>query len=194
MIFTTYIKFFFLMTPFFSLLMFLILTKNSLESRKKLALKTTLTISILVSILLFFGNHIFFMLGITLEAFRVGAGALLFITAISLINGPLPSEPLEDINSSIVVPLAIPITIGPGTIGAILVMGASLEETSEVLKGWLALYLAVFSIGLLLYFANEIEKVTKKSGLIVLSKITGLVLAALSAQMVLSGIKGFFEI
>ncbi|MDY0237627.1 MAG: MarC family protein, partial [Campylobacterales bacterium] len=193
-IFTTYIKFFFLMTPFFSLLMFLILTKNSLESRKKLALKTTLTISILVSILLFFGNHIFFMLGITLEAFRVGAGALLFITAISLINGPLPSEPLEDINSSIVVPLAIPITIGPGTIGAILVMGASLEETSEVLKGWLALYLAVFSIGLLLYFANEIEKVTKKSGLIVLSKITGLVLAALSAQMVLSGIKGFFEI
>ena len=182
------------MTPFFSLLMFLILTKNSLESRKKLALKTTLTISILVSILLFFGNHIFFMLGITLEAFRVGAGALLFITAISLINGPLPSEQLEDINSSIVVPLAIPITIGPGTIGAILVMGASLEETSEVLIGWLALYLAVFSIGLLLYFANEIEKVTKKSGLIVLSKITGLVLAALSAQMVLSGIKGFFEI
>ena len=87
------------MTPFFSLLMFLILTKNSLESRKKLALKTTLTISILVSILLFFGNHIFFMLGITLEAFRVGAGALLFITAISLINGPLPSEPLEEINS-----------------------------------------------------------------------------------------------
>ena len=73
-------------------------------------------------------------------------------------------------------------------------MGASLEETSEVLKGCLALNLAVFSIGLLLYFANEIEKVTKKSGLIVLSKITGLVLAALSAQMVLSGIKGFFEI
>ena len=97
----------------------------------------------------------------------------------------------KDISQLAVVPLAIPVTIGPGTIGILLVMGASFEDTSSMLMGSLALVWAVLVIGIMLYSSSLIERIIGKQGLLVISKITGLFLAALSAQIVFTGIKNF---
>jgi multiple antibiotic resistance protein len=144
-------------------------------------------------ILVFFGKHIFEIFGITLDAFRIGAGALLFLSAVDLIKGSKEGTKAhpDDLNDLAVVPLAIPITIGPGTIGILLVMGATFENTSSMFTGSLALISAVLVIGLMLYSSTFIEKVVGKQGLLVISKITGLFLAALSAQIVFTGIKNF---
>ncbi|MGE4463277.1 MAG: MarC family protein, partial [Arcobacter sp.] len=131
--------------------------------------------------------------GITLDAFRIGAGALLFITAVELVKGNKDSTKVgdKDISQLAVVPLSIPVTIGPGTIGILLVMGATFENTSSMLVGSLALICAVLVIGIMLYSSSLIEKIIGKHGLLVISKITGLFLAALSAQIVFTGIKNF---
>lgn len=191
---STFLKMFFIMTPFFVLSVFLTVTNEATNSeRKTLAIKVTISVIVTSLILLFFGKHIFSVFGITLDAFRIGAGALLFLTAVELIKGNKDTAKAEDkaLNDLAVVPLAIPVTIGPGTIGILLVMGASFETTSSLVVGSLALICAVLVVGFMLYTSSVIEKLVGKQGLLVISKITGLFLAALSAQIVFTGVKNF---
>ena len=190
----TFLKMFFIMTPFFVLSVFLTVTQDATsEQKKSLAIKVTLSVIITSLILVFFGQHIFKIFGITLDAFRIGAGALLFLSAVELVKGNKDSGKVgnKDISQLAVVPLAIPVTIGPGTIGILLVMGATFDNTSSMIMGSLALICAVLVIGIMLYTSSIIEKVLGKQGLLVISKITGLFLAALSAQIMFTGIKNF---
>ncbi|CAI8231501.1 MAG: Uncharacterised protein [Arcobacter lacus] len=188
---------FFIMTPFFVLSVFLTVTNDAtVKEKKALAIKVTVSVIAASLILLFFGKHIFSIFGITLDAFRIGAGALLFLTAIELVKGSKDSSSMtnKDISQLAVVPLAIPITIGPGTIGILLVMGATFDKTSSLIMGSLALVCAVLVIGFMLYSSTIFEKVIGKQGLLVISKITGLFLAGISAQIVFTGIKNFLEL
>ncbi len=106
-IISTFIKFFFLMTPFFVLSVFLVMTKDEdTKTKKRLALHVSSAVILICTILLFFGNYIFEIFGITLDAFRIGAGSLLFLTAVSLVQGPSTDTPIKDTNSIAVVPLA----------------------------------------------------------------------------------------
>ncbi len=194
--FAIYVKFFFIMTPFFVTTIFLSMTKGIDESdKKRLAIKVTLAISITCLIILFFGKYIFELFGITLDAFRIGAGALLFLTAVDLVQKDINAEPTckADILKHAVVPLAIPVTVGPGTVGALMVMGADMDGFEDLILGSSALLAAIFSIGLLLYLSGHIEKLIGRTGLIVFSKVTGLVLSALSAQLIFTGIKNFLH-
>ncbi|AFL68494.1 MarC family protein [Sulfurospirillum barnesii] len=194
--FAIFVKFFFIMTPFFVTTIFLSMTKGIDEGdKKRLAIKVTLAISITCLIILFFGKYIFELFGITLDAFRIGAGALLFLTAVDLVQKDVNAEPTckADILKHAVVPLAIPVTVGPGTVGALMVMGADMNGFDDMLLGSGALLCAIMSIGVLLYLSGHIEKLIGRTGLIVLSKITGLVLAALAAQLIFTGIKNFFH-
>ncbi|WP_419777132.1 MarC family protein [Malaciobacter marinus] len=192
-----YLKMFFIMTPFFVLSVFLTVTNEStIKQRHALAIKTTISVIIMSLVLLFFGQHIFAVFGITLDAFKIGAGALLFLTAVELINGNKDRQEIN--NKSVldlaVVPLAIPVTMGPGTIGVLLVMGAEFNTFAKLMIGSLALVMAIFTIGVMLYLSSHIEKIVGKQGLMVISKITGLFLAALSAQIIFSGIKSFLNL
>ena len=194
---STFLKMFFIVTPFFVLSVFLTLTQDATPKEKKaLAIKVTISVIIASLILLFFGKHIFSVFGITLDAFRIGAGALLFLTAVELVKGSKDGAKAsdKDISQLAVVPLAIPVTIGPGTIGILLVMGATFESKASLIMGSLALVSAVVVIGLMLYTSTVFERLIGKQGLLVISKITGLFLAALSAQIVFTGIKGFLEL
>lgn len=192
-----YIKFFFIMTPFFVLSMFLSMTKDLVDThKKKIAIKVTTAIIVTCLILLYFGQFIFDLFGITLDAFKIGAGALLFLNALDLIKQDVNEKVScpTDISKHTVVPLAIPITVGPGTIGALLVMGAGMDTVSSLAIGSLALVSSIVSVGAMLYLSTSIKRIVGDTGLIVLSKITGLVLSALSAQLIFSGIKSFLNL
>jgi len=194
--FAIYVKFFFIMTPFFVTTIFLSMTKGIDESdKKRLAIKVTLAISITCLIILFFGKYIFELFGITLDSFRIGAGALLFLTAVDLVQKDINVEATckTDILKHAVVPLAIPVTVGPGTVGALMIMGADMDGLEDLMLGSSALLSAIFSIGLLLYLSGHIERLIGRTGLVVFSKVTGLVLSALSAQLIFTGIKNFLH-
>jgi len=186
-----YIKFFFLLTPFFVLSAFLAYTRDmELRAQRVLALRVTTAVVVACLVLYFFGNFIFSVFGITVDAFRIGAGGLLFLSAVTLVRGQrtVPEETEGDIS---VVPLAIPITVGPAATGALLVMGAEEQTYLERLVGSGALCLAVASIGLMLILAAPIDRIVGRNGLAILSKLTGLILSALAAQIIFTGIKNF---
>lgn len=189
---SVFIKFFFLLTPFFVLTMFLALTEGmSRSERHKTAVQVAVSVVVVTQVLFHFGTVIFDVFGITVDSFRIGAGSLLFLSAVALVRGRKAGAPGEEEDGNIaVVPLAIPITVGPATIGALLIMGATLEGHDK-LMGSLALVAAVFCVGVILYLSSHVQRLVGSMGLSVLTKITGLILSALAAQIVFTGIRNF---
>jgi multiple antibiotic resistance protein len=192
------IRFLFLLAPFFVVTMFLALTRGQSAAEKTSVIRRSTVSALILGLVLFFAGPLLFnAIGITLNSFRIGAGSLLFLTAISLVtNGTrnhatgLPDEDRDDIA---VVPLAIPVMIGPATIGAILVYGAELNSVSEVSGGLLGLVSGLFIMAVLLHLSGYLEKVLGKNGLNIMSKVSGLILSAMAAELVLTGIAGFIE-
>ena len=123
-----FVKIFFLLTPFFVLSVYVTLTRGEEEiSRRKLAARTTIAVLVIAMVLYLFGEQIFRYLGITLDAFRIGSGIVLLLSGIEVVRGsgiPTGVRQSNDDGDISVVPLAIPYTVGPGTVGTLLVMGA----------------------------------------------------------------------
>ena len=188
------IKLFFLLTPFFVLSVFLSMTEDlTVAEQRKLALRVTLSVMIICLVLYFAGNPIFSTLGITLDGFRIGTGSLLFLSAVSLVSGKRQRPEVKDDQDVAVVPLAIPITVGPATIGTLLILGAEFDTTAQKLVGTAALLSACICVGALLYTASSMKRIIGPTGLSILTKITGLVLSAMAAQIIFTGIRNFLS-
>ena len=195
-----FLKFVFLLTPFFVLSMFLSMTQGwAMRQKRLLALRIGIAAFCTCMILLFFGKWIFEAFDITLDAFRIGGGALLFLSAVGLVNGKVEDKkPLavEDDSEAIisdiaVVPLAIPVTVGPGTIAALLVIGADASTVKTHLLSAGALALALFCLTSILFVATWIEQKFGRHVIVILSKVTGLILAAMASQMIFTGVRSF---
>ena len=193
--FAVFVKFFFILTPFFIIAVFLAMTENeTVEVRHALAVRITIAVVIISLILFFAGMTIFTTLGITVDAFRIGAGALLFLSGVSLVNGKLELPAAKrSIMDLAVVPLAIPVTLGPGSVGALVVMSTETTSLTACLLTALAIVVASLAVGVLLYLSAEIKRLIGRSGISMLSKLTGLILAALSSHMMFTGIAAYLK-
>ena len=190
-----YLKIFFMLTPFFVLSAFISLTRDFEDIEKKqLAIKVTIAVLIISFVIYLFGKHIFVLFGITLDAFRIGAGTILFLSALSMLEDDNASVSSTNKRDIAVVPLAIPMTVGPGVIGVLLVMGAEAGSFMERVNIGLALCLAVVTVGGMLYISAGIKKIIGKQGLIILPKITGLFVSAIAAQIIFTGIQNFLHL
>ena len=188
------VKLFLLLTPFFVLSFFIATTSNlELRKRKALALRTALAIGVICIVLFLFGELIFRYLGITLDAFRLGCGLVLLLTGIDLVrdSGTPKARECEPGDDPAVVPLAIPCTVGPGTIGTLLVMGSEVASPQMRLFDCGAIICAFFGVGLVLFFADGVTRVLKRRGVNILIKLTGMYLVALAAQIMADGFCGF---
>lgn len=192
-IFTSlFLKLFFLFTPFSALTLFLMMTNGyEQQERHKVARHVAFSIAIISTILLFFGNLIFSLLGITLDAFRVGAGVLLFLSAVNLAQSKPVQAPTGGSQDIAVVPLAIPIIVGPATIGTLMVLGSERGSLAQTLVTLAALASAIACVWLMLRSGPAIEERLGERGINILSKVSGLILAAIAAQMVLAGVASF---
>lgn len=188
--FNIFIKIFFLITPFFVLSTFISLTDSFSPAKRRLtALKMAISIIVVCLILFWFGGAIFNLFGITLDSFRVGTGVLLMLSAITLVRGN--NDEQKDTKRDVsVVPLAIPVAVGPGTIGAIMVLSTELITLPDKIVAITAIITAALLTGLFCLLSEPIRRLLGENGLAVLSKLTGLVIAALAAQFVLTGIRG----
>jgi multiple antibiotic resistance protein len=188
-------KLFFIFCPFLTVSLFLGITRDFKHARRQaFAMKATFAIAALCLSFYFFGSIIFAIFGLTLDAFRIGAGALLFLTAVDLVRGRA-EEPRKAQNESdtekVVVPFSFPIVVGPAVIGVLFVMGADVDTPTMKVAGALAVLAAVLVQGCLLLMATQVEQWMGKTNLAVFSKITGIILAALASQMIFTGIKAF---
>lgn len=185
----TWLKIFFIFTPFLILSIFLGITKDySVLRRRSFALRSITAVAVICFVVYFFGSLIFSLFGITLDAFRIGAGVLLFINAINLVQGHM-STPATGEDDAAIVPFAMPIIVGPAVIGVLFVLGAEASGVEQRIIGAAAVGLAIGCLGGLLLVATRVEKIIGNTQLRIISKITGLILAAMSAQMIFTGIK-----
>ena len=189
--FALYLKLFFLLTPFFVLGTFITLTDGvDSKLRCKLAIRIALGAMCVTLSIYYAGGLIMKVFGITVDAFRGGSGVLLLITAISLVLGKESAthETRPDkLLDMAVVPLATPITAGPATLGALMVMGTTAESIEYKLITAIAIVLACCSIGIMLAVSDKINKVLGHANISILSKITGLILSAIAVQMIVVG-------
>lgn len=183
-------KVFFILSPFFSISMFLLMSREmDGPTRHRCAIRTSLAILVICFVVYFWGSVIFKVLGITVPAFQVGAGTLLFLTAVGMVTGKrseIVTDPDEDFA---VVPLAIPMIVGPGTIGTLLVLGMEIAEMRDKAIAAGAILLAVLLISLFLILAVPIGRLLGQKGLQMMMRLTGLVLTAIAAQIVFTGVR-----
>ncbi len=189
-------KFIFLFAPFFVISMFLALTRGDSKEDKQSIIRRAVTAAGLLSVILFFlGPFLFSAIGITLDSFRIGAGGLLFLTAVSLVNngtrGHATALPKEERDDVAVVPLAMPVIVGPATIGTIMVYGAELKTVAEMATGLFAVLCALVLLAISLVLSGRIERILGKTGLNVLSKVSGLILSAMAAEIFFTGVLSF---
>lgn len=188
-----WLKFFFLLTPFFVLSVFLTYTSHlTMQERRNTAIRVTVAVMIIGGLFVCFGGYLFQLFGITLDAFRVGAGLLLLLSGITLAREGKKAGRGgdEDIKIAAVVPLAIPVTVGPATTGALLVMGADMREKGIQLQTIAGLIAAILTVGAMMYLSAQLEKILGDLGITILSRLTGLILVALASQIMFDGIRG----
>ena len=163
---------------------FISLTHTMSKAQKETLIKRSTLTALLVAVLfLFVGKLVLLLLGITISDFLVAGGAILFIISIRdlLAFGKGTTVPEETIG---VVPLAVPIIVGPAVL-----------TTSLILLNSVGFYPTIFSIvvnillcGLILNFSGNISKVLGDVGSHTLSKIFSLLLGAIGVMLVRRGI------
>jgi multiple antibiotic resistance protein len=185
-------KVFFILSPFFSVSMFLSLSDEMDQpTRHRCAARTSVSILIICFVVYFFGNLIFKVLSITVPSFQIGAGTLLFLNAVRMVTGKHSDLVGDKDDDFSIVPLAIPLIVGPGTIGTLLVLGMEINTNPEKLIAAAAIFLAAACISLFLFLAVPISRWLGHKGLQMMMKVTGLVLTAIAAQIVFTGIRSF---
>ena len=188
------LKFFFLTTPFFALSMFLAMTPELTErERDRLANRVVIAAWIITMLMFLCGQVIFRVFGIGVDAFRIGAGALLFLSAVSLMNPKVNPGDRKEGADIAVVPLAMPVIIGPATCGPLLVMGAEIADWKGRLIAMAAMTTSLYALWVILRMAAWIERHFGMRGLSILMRLTGLILSALSAQMIMTGVAAFLK-
>jgi multiple antibiotic resistance protein len=173
-----YLKMLVLYSPFFVLSCFISLTRGyTVKERKRLAWKVAFG-SMIASVLLFL----------------FGAGSVLFISALGMAQGK-PAVHQENLNQDVtIVPLTIPLTVGPGTIGALLVMSASDNNWDLRLATLLAIVIASLTVGVVLYLSSLFERLMGEQGLQIVSRLMGLFVCALAAQIIFTGVKNYLNL
>lgn len=186
-----------LLNPFAVLSTFIALTgKRSVEQKKIIMIHTCIAALAAGLIVLFSGNIVFKLLDINIDLFKVGGGTVLMICAISLVWGNEKKSPVSDTpDASIsVVPLAIPMAVGPGTAAGLIIIGT--EHGSSLLQlgsNIGALLTGILVLGGVLSLGVWSEKVLNRTTISIITRLTGLFLSAIAAKMILQGIGSFLK-
>jgi len=168
----------------------------SAETRRAIAWRGTAIAAILLVVFAFGGAPLLRALGISLSAFRMAGGILLFLLSIDMvfarpsgIRYPTEPERQEAIerNDIAVFPLAFPLLAGPGALTSIVLLVGN-ESSAAGIAGILAALAAVLALALLgLLYAGHVARLLGVTGANVVGRVLGIVLAALAAQFVLDG-------
>ena len=153
-------------------------------------------------ILLFFGllgNSVLAYLKISFPAFTIAGGIILFIISLEMLFDKRHQRKEEDVNFTSdklsIFPLATPLLAGPAAITSVIVsVSATGNDISKQAIGMLALVAATLTTFIILFLAAKSEKIINKKIISVFSRIVAIVLAGLSIQYILNGIKAFINL
>jgi multiple antibiotic resistance protein len=158
--------------------------------RRRAALQATVVAASVILVFALFGQGILALLGISLPALQVAGGLLLVLVALELLRPPVESAPVARPGQNVaLVPLGTPLLAGPGAIAATMVYMSAADTAVEVVAVVAALLVALAVVYVALRSAARLAGVLKQNGIDLLSRVVGVLLAAIAVQLVASGIQ-----
>lgn len=209
-----FITLFALIDPIGNVPIFAAATQSQSEtSRRWLSLYIAIFTAVILTIFYFAGLSILKFFGISMDAFRIAGGVLLFLMGLEMARGDFletfaHAEDVEHGGSSdgvtalahrenakksfekLVVPFAFPLMVGPGTISTVVIQAGVAQD-----MGWLgsaagvaAILTTALAILITLLLSNTISKIFGRVGMVVVIRVLGLILCALSVQIIISSV------
>lgn len=195
---SVFLAFFAVMNPIANAAVFIGLTgEQDAASRKRVAVKSLLTAFCIILFFCVLGKAIFELFGITLPALRITGGVLIFLVGFHMLHGQASKihhpekRAVEDDSTQssdvAISPLAIPILAGPGTIATALNYSATGSYVQSVIT--VAAFSALCVITCVAFLSGEqLVKMLGRSGMDVVTRLMGLILAVVGTQMLIQGI------
>jgi len=175
-------------------------TKNfDLKHRKKVAIRASIVAFFILLFFILVGQIILEGMDVTLHAFQISGGVILFLFALTMIFGEgKPSteiHSIKDYKHVTVFPVAIPSIASPGAIMAVVLLTDNHKYSfaEQAITTVLVLIVIVLTM-LLLLAATKVQKFIGDYGITVISKVMGLILASYAVQSILSGLKDYFSV
>lgn len=194
----TFIVFFAVIDPIGTVPVFIAVTRGfEAGARRKIALVATLVSAVVLVFFMMAGEMILNAMEIPLSAFQISGGIVLFLFALSMIFGESKPEEetrlAEDHHETAIFPLAVPSIAGPGAMLASVLMteNARFDFWQQMQTGVVMLSVLVVALVLMLA-ASSINRIIGNAGASVISRVMGLILAAVAMTNALTGIRGYF--
>ena len=172
------------------------------RDRRRIAAHATLIAGGVIALFGALGQYIFAWLQVTIQAFDIAGGALLFLVAIDMLFGrpsgtretareQREARTREDVS---VFPLAIPMIAGPGTITTvILLVGNAVPNLTSLITIAVAATITLLACWIAMLLSARIQARIGTTGILVLSRVLGMLLAAIAVQFILNGITLFMR-
>lgn len=198
---TAFVTLFVIIDPIGMTPLFVALTQGmSSAKRRAIAMRACITSVLLLIVFAGFGEAVLGFIGISMPAFRIAGGILLFLTALDMLferrskrrkDQANEAEEEDDNDDPSIFPLSIPLIAGPGSITSVILLAGQkpgLEGVAWVSGVMLVVVLIVFVLFLM---AGLLERALGRTGINVVTRLLGMLLAALAVQFVLDGLRGF---
>ena len=187
-----FVTLFVIMDPVGTIPLFLSLTRGRSPSTRRRAAWQAVCVSFGVIVAFaFFGQQILHYLGISLPALQCAGGLLLLLVALELLTGKEDAPTASsDVNVALV-PLGTPLLAGPGAIVATMVLSREVGGVADFVAVGLGVVLVHVSLWLAMRFSLPILRVLREGGVVLVSRISGLLLSAIAVQLVADAVRAF---
>lgn len=196
-----FIALFLILNPFAAVPLFLVLTKSYAPAeRAHIVNVASLTVLLVLVIASLTGETLLLAMGTSLASFRVGGGIVVLLMALSMLRAQTdavrttPAEQAEasDRDAIAVVPLAIPLLAGPGSISTVIIEMHRSELDYHGLLVIVSIMLVCIGLWMVLRMASSIGKMFGQIGLNIINRLFGLILAAIAIEIMANGLKELF--
>ena len=169
--------------------------KEDPKSQRRTAIRATITATTILSLFALIGTQIFKFFGITIPAFKIAGGVLLFTMALEMMrakHSPSRSTPEEQTEAQQkedvgLIPMGVPLLSGPGAIATVMVWSSRAAHFPQRAAMFASIALLAIVILLTLLFAPRLSRLFGKTGINIVTRIMGLILAATAVQFVIDG-------
>jgi multiple antibiotic resistance protein len=189
---------FFIVDPFGVVPLFIAMTAGDPPAKARaMALRACLTAGGLLVAFALFGALLFKLFGVTLPAFRVAGGLLLLVTSLDMLRARNSETKTSGVEQEegvrkediAIVPLAIPLLAGPGAIATVMVLMANRPGVETGLAVCASIAVTMIVTYFMLAGARYLSRALGQTGLAILHRVFGLILAAIAVQFMVDGLK-----
>lgn len=194
---TAFVTLFVVIDPIGTAPLFLALTQGMTAARRRvIGLRACVISAILLALFGVAGEDFLRSIGISMPAFQIAGGILLFLTALDMLfdrRGQRRADHADESKGALaddpsVFPLAMPLIAGPGAMATMVLLIGETGRSIEGVALITAVMLVVIALVLLAFLlAAPLERILRRTGTMVMTRLFGLLLAALSVQFVLNG-------